>query len=104
MGRATRFAIGLLLCAVAIPVHATTITVTNTNDSGTGSLRQALTDSHDHDTITFDPALNGQFITLTSSELVIDKSITISGPGPDMLAVSGSLAQQLGAARSRVSP
>jgi hypothetical protein len=35
MKRATTFAIGvLLLFAVAIPVHATTITVTNTNDSG----------------------------------------------------------------------
>jgi hypothetical protein len=91
MRRPTTFAIAaLLLCALMVPVHATTITVINTNDSGTGSLRQALTDSHDHDTITFDPALNGQFITLTSSELVIDKSITISGPGPDMLAVSGS--------------
>ena len=44
MGRATRFAIVLLLYAVALPVHAATITVTNTNDSGPGSLRQALND------------------------------------------------------------
>lgn len=80
----------VLIWAITISAQASTITVTNTNDSGTGSLRQAVTDSHDHDTITFDPALNGQFITLTSSELVIDRSITISGPGPDMLAVSGS--------------
>jgi hypothetical protein len=80
----------VLIWAITISAQASTITVTNTNDSGPGSLRQALADSHDHDTITFDPALNGQFITLTSSELVIDKSITINGPGPDMLAVLGS--------------
>ena len=87
MGRATRFAIGMLLYAVALPVHATTITVTNTNDSGPGSLRQALADANDRYTIDF--AVTGT-IGLTSSELTIDKSITISGPGPDMLAVSRS--------------
>src|SRR5882757_2783225 len=88
MRRATTFAIGmLLLCAVAIPVQATTITVTNSNDSGPGSLRQALADVNDGDTINF--AVTGT-IGLTSGELVIDKSVTISGPGPDMLAVSRS--------------
>ena len=50
MGRATRFAIGLLLCAVALPAHAATITVTNTNDSGPGSLRQALANANNGDT------------------------------------------------------
>src|SRR5881275_1035910 len=84
MGRATRFAIGLLLYAVAIPVHATTITVTNTNDSGPGSLRQALADASDGDTIMF--AVTGT-IQLTSGELVIDNSITISGPGADSLTI-----------------
>ena len=85
MMRATTCAIGvLLLCAVAIPVHATTITVTNTNDSGPGSLRQALADASDGDTITF--AVTGA-IQLTSGELVINNSITISGPGADSLAV-----------------
>ena len=53
MGRATRFAIGLLLYAVALPMHAATIIVTNTNDSGPGSLRQALAVAHDGDRITF---------------------------------------------------
>jgi hypothetical protein len=67
---------------------ATTITVTTTADSGPGSLRQALVDANDGDTIQFDPALNGQTITLTSGELVVADSITISGPGPSLLAVS----------------
>src|SRR4029077_14325202 len=77
-----------LLCAIAISAHATTITVTNTNDSGPGSLRQALADSHDGDTINFDPALNGQTILLTTAELAIAKNVTISGPGANLLAVS----------------
>ena len=68
--------------------YATTITVTNTNDSGPGSLRQALVDSQDGDTIDFDPSLKGQTISLTSAELFINKSITISGLGPNLLAVS----------------
>jgi len=88
MMRATTCAIGvLLLCAVAIPVHATTITVTNTNDSGPGSLRQALADANDGDTITF--AVTGA-IQLTGGELLVAKSITISGPGADNLAVDGN--------------
>src|SRR5215469_12184500 len=60
---------------------ANIITVTNTNDSGAGSLRQALADANDGDTINFDVSLQGQTIALTSGELVIDKSITITGPG-----------------------
>jgi hypothetical protein len=87
MGRATRFAIGLLLYAVALPVHAATITVTNTNDSGAGSLRQALAVAHNGDSINF--AVTGT-IGLTSGELLVDKSITISGPAPDSLAVNGN--------------
>jgi len=76
----------LLLCAAAIIVEATTITVTNTNDSGPGSLRQALADADDGDSISFDSSLNGQSIILTGGELLVDKSITISGPGADNLA------------------
>jgi hypothetical protein len=66
---------------------ANVITVTNTNDSGPGSLRQALADANDGDTIEF--AVTGT-IELTSGELVIDKSITITGPGSDQLAVSAA--------------
>ena len=54
--------------------------MTSTADSGAGSLRDALAAAEDGDTIQFAAALNGQTITLTSSELLIDKSITIRGP------------------------
>jgi hypothetical protein len=67
-----------LVCAVAISAEADNIIVTNTNDSGPGSLRQALADANGGDTITF--AVTGT-IALTSGDLVIDKNITVSGPG-----------------------
>src|SRR6478752_4219865 len=87
MMRATTFAISvLLLCAVVIPTHAATITVTNTNDNGPGSLRQALAVAHDGDRITF--AVSGT-ITLTSGQLGVSKSVTISGPGADQLSIVG---------------
>ena len=82
-----------LLCAVVFSAQANIITVVNTNDSGPGSLRQALADAHDGDTINFDVSLKGQNIALTSGELVIDKSITITGPGPDQLAVGLNIPQ-----------
>jgi hypothetical protein len=66
------------------------VTVTNTNDSGPGSLRQALVDAHDGDFINFAPALNGQTITLTGGELLVDKSITILGPSPANVTVNGN--------------
>src|SRR5262249_31311596 len=79
----------VLSCATPTPTATPTTRVTNTNDSGPGSLRQALADSTRGDTIDFDPALNGRNIGLISSELVIDKSITINGPGSNLLGVYG---------------
>jgi hypothetical protein len=76
-----------LLCAAAVSVHANIITVTNTNDTGPGSLRQALIDANDGDTINF--AVTGT-IGLTSDELLVNKSVTIPGPGTDVLAINGN--------------
>ena len=80
--------VAILFFAAIISLHAGTITVTNTNDSGPGSLRQALADANNGDTINF--AVTGT-IALTSGELLVDKSITISGPGADNLAVDANL-------------
>src|SRR5437870_1620317 len=77
-----------VFCSVSMSAYADIITVTNGNDSGPGSLRQALADANGGDTINFDPALNGQTILLTTAELAIAKSVTISGPGANLLAVS----------------
>ena len=80
------------LCLIALSTQAATITVINTNDSGAGSLRQALADTNDGDTIDF--AVTGT-ITLTTDELLVDKSITISGPGSDNLTVDGNHASRV---------
>ena len=76
-----------LVFAVATAAHANIIMVTNPNDSGPGSLRQALADANDGDTINF--AVTGT-IGLTSGELLVSKSITISGPGATNLGVNAN--------------
>jgi uncharacterized repeat protein (TIGR01451 family) len=91
-----RFFIYIPLLLVCLDLaSAATITVTNTNDSGVGSLRQAINDASSGDTVDFDSSLNGQTITLTSGELLIDKDLTIAGPGANLLALNGSLASRV---------
>jgi hypothetical protein len=77
----------MLPCGTPTPTPTPTTRVTNTNDSGPGSLRQALADANNGDTIIFDPTLNGRNIGLTTAELVIDKDVIINGPGPNLLGV-----------------
>ena len=60
-----------------------TLTVLNNHDSGSGSLRAMIAAAQSGDTIRFDHHLHGQTITLTSGELVIDKSLDIEGLGAD---------------------
>jgi hypothetical protein len=85
-----------LLCAVAASletVHAATITVMNTNDNGAGSLRQALADANDGDTI--DATGISGTITLSTGQLVVGTSVTINGPGANMLAADGNHASRV---------
>jgi hypothetical protein len=88
-----------LLCAAVASlqiVHAATITVTSTADpteSGKTTLRDALAAVNDGDTIDFDTSLSGT-ITL-SGGLLVGKSITISGPGANILAVNGNAATRV---------
>jgi hypothetical protein len=80
-------------CALTIPAHADTIIVTNTNDRGPGSLRQALVDVNDGDTI--DATEVSGTITLTSGQLLVDTSVTINGAGADVLALDGNATSRL---------
>ena len=70
--------------------YVASIWVSTTLDSGSGSLRQALSDSLNGSKIRFVSALAGQTITL-SSTLRADKSVTIDGSGLNpRVAVSGN--------------
>ena len=82
----------LMFCLVRTQAPARIITVTNTNDSGPGSLRDALTIATDDDLITF--VVTGT-ITLTSGQLVVNKNVVISGPGADLLRVSGNASHRV---------
>jgi len=78
----------ILACALTISAPATTIVVSSTNDNGPGSLRQALADVNDGDTI--DATEVSGTITLTSGQLLVDKSVIINGAGADVLALDGN--------------
>lgn len=67
-----------------------TITVTNTNDGGPGSLRQAIADASSGDTITFAIPLPATITNSNFFALVVDKNLTIQGPGSDKLTINGS--------------
>jgi LPXTG-site transpeptidase (sortase) family protein len=61
--------------------------VTTLSDNGPGSLRQIITEAQPNDEIYF--AVQGNII-LTSGEIIIDKPLEITGPGPGLLAISGN--------------
>jgi hypothetical protein len=68
-----------------------TSTVTNNNDTFDGSLRERILDANAGDTIDFASNVTGT-ITLTSNRLLVDKSLTIVGPGARTLTVARSSA------------
>jgi predicted outer membrane repeat protein len=70
-------------CCITNPI------VINNNDAGLGSLRQAIIDACPGSNITFDPSVTGT-ITLASTLPVITKALTITGPGANILSVSGN--------------
>ena len=73
----------------------TEITVTNLNDSGAGSLRQALADIAIGGTITFDPALAGGTLALTSGPLAPIHSVTIDGSNAPGISLDGGGADRV---------
>jgi hypothetical protein len=79
----------VLAVFAAVPALAATLTVTNANDSGAGSLRSVLLSAASGDTIVFTGLTLPATITLTSDELHISQSLTITGPGASNLTISG---------------
>jgi hypothetical protein len=83
--------LGTFLHFSAAGSHASTITVNTDADAGgicpgpTCTLRQAIAAAPPGGTIDFANGLTT--INLTSAELLIDKDLTISGPGADLLTV-----------------
>ena len=88
----TSLALFILALLVAVSADAATITVTSTADAGGScpgascTLRQAIATAASGDTINFSLPANSA-ITLTSAELLINKNLTISGPGANLLSV-----------------
>ncbi|MCX6058572.1 MAG: hypothetical protein NTW69_10530 [Chloroflexi bacterium] len=73
-------------------VSAAAGVVTNLNNSGPGSLRQVIADAAPGDTITIE--LAGTII-LTTGELVVDKDLSLIGPGAANLNISGNHASRV---------
>jgi hypothetical protein len=66
-----------------------TLKVTNLGDGGKGSLRYEIAAAQSGDTIVFDKKLDGGTITLRSqNELLINKNLTVQGPGAGLLTVA----------------
>ena len=92
----------MLLSAYALyvmPVYAATRIVTNTKDAGTGSLRQSISDATAGDTIAFSTAAFSVplTITLTSGQIEMSKSLTISGFAAGVMTptISGANAHRI---------
>jgi hypothetical protein len=96
--RSTRRSFFLLAVFLALVVRqnlcAANVSVTNTNDSGAGSLRQAIISANPSDTVVFAAGVTGT-ITLTSGELLVGKNLAITGPGANVLSVSGNNASRV---------
>ena len=69
--------LSFLLLLGTVNIYAATHIVTNSNDAGTGSLRQTIQNANSGDSIVFDANVN--YITLTSGQININKSLTIDG-------------------------
>ncbi len=82
----------MLVLALAGLARSATNTVTSLADSGAGSLRQVIANSAAGDSIVF--GVTGT-ITLAGSELVVDKDLTLIGPGAAALGINGAGASRI---------
>src|SRR5213596_942009 len=77
----------LVLTGLLLVDSGRAATVTSTADAGPGSLRDAILNAAPNATI--DCSIGGT-ITLTSGEILINKNLTISGPGASNLLIERS--------------
>lgn len=67
------------------------VEVSSSSDSGPGSLRQAIADALPGDAVTFSASHFNQPRTIAlASTLVVNKSLSILGPGPDLLTLDAN--------------
>ena len=84
-------ALFVALASCARAAYGATFTVTDASDnaSDSGSLRYAVNNAADGDTITFANSVVGT-ITLTNGPLVMNANVTMQGPGATLLTISGN--------------
>jgi hypothetical protein len=78
---------GLALFFLLQTSQASVLMVSALNDGSDGSLRQTIADAIDGDSIMF--GFSGDLV-LTDGEIVIDKSLSILGPGPKEIRLNGN--------------
>lgn len=85
--------------STAQPILGGSTVVVNTSDSGAGSLRQAVLIANNAGsaaTITFSNNLSGQTITLTSGQLTLSNTVTISGSAlPGGIQINGNASSRI---------
>ena len=72
-----------------LPSTLTVMNLSDTGIAGDGSLRGEIAAAQAGDTINFYQGLSGT-ITLSGSELFLNKDLTIAGPGASQIAISGN--------------
>ncbi len=82
--------IGFEVASAAVNAPTATYTVTNTNDSGTGSLREAITAANASvSTDLIEITAHGTLLLLSPLPVITDR-VTIQGPGAGLFAVDGN--------------
>ncbi|MBX3394832.1 MAG: thrombospondin type 3 repeat-containing protein [Phycisphaerae bacterium] len=92
-----RILIASAVLAFTTAAHAATFTVANVNDAGAGSLRQAILDANaaaGADVIEFQAGVSGT-IALASDLPTITSELSINGPGPRIVSISGGNARRI---------
>lgn len=78
------------LCSLLGSVSAVERVVTSVEDTGSGTLRDAIENAADGDSIVFHSNLAGEIVTLTSGAILIANSLTIDGSAlSEKISISG---------------